>query len=101
MEITDRFDSERIKLNFIVQRSDLIWNRDDDGVRLYLESTEEYVNMYLAMRGIFTVYDLCITLKLKPQPIYAYMGWTKEDTIQIDSHISDSQVMLGITCKFL
>lgn len=103
MEIIDRFDSgDEIRINFVIGRDKLIWNRDDDSMEVFLDSSLEYMNMYLITHGVYAVSDFCRTLQIKKPPlIYAYMGWTKEDTIKIDSHISDSQVMLSITCKFL
>lgn len=102
MQIVDRFNDEQVHISMPLRREKLAWNvLDIEYIQTYLKSLIDYANDKRIARGVYTLYDLCMDLSLEPKPIYAYLGWGKDDKIEISNYIDDNKIMLGLDCKFL
>ena len=102
MQIIDRFDETTVRISFPLKREDLDWLSENDKYnKIYLEALENTVNDKRTMRGVYTLYDLCHDLHLKPKPIYAFLGWKLEDKIKLNPYIDENRVIFGFDCKIL
>lgn len=103
MQIIDRFDDKKIFVVLVCERKNVPWNapNNDEYVGMFLRALRSYANDKRRVRGLYSLYDLCLDLSLGSKPIYAHLGWGKDDEIDFDYDITETEVIVSLKCNFL